>query len=163
MGLYTNDSIFLYRLPYNNQYGNPELLHVKYDSVSSNFIVNDTLRTDDYGCGQLNHLLFTWYFEDDTIQVDLQFTRLPGLGQKEVHDLKLKVFPNPTSGKVSLQLNSRDTYQIKIFDLTGRNLFTKSYKDTDEIELEMPDDPGIYLLEILEPRGIRTIRKIIRE
>lgn len=47
LGLYSSDSIFLFRLPYNDQFGYPELLRIPYDSLSHDYVLYDTLRSND--------------------------------------------------------------------------------------------------------------------
>jgi hypothetical protein len=162
MGLYTNDSIFLFRLPYSNKYGNPELLSIPHDSLSHDFILQDTLRSV-YGCGQLNHLLFTWYLTDDTIHADLQFIPDPSLAAESKGSIICRVYPNPAGENIRIHMNTRDSYRITMRDIPGRVLSANTYPYSDEIVAEMPNKPGIYFLEINDSKGWRTIEKVIRE
>ena len=86
---------------------------------------------------------------------------------KEILDLKnLAYFPNPSEGKFRLRFNA-DVYpiQIKILDLTGREVYTEmnhgfeGFYDKD-IDLS-GKDPGIYFLQIIQNDKISTKKLLI--
>lgn len=69
----------------------------------------------------------------------------------------LRIFPNPTSGKVFLENEKTDS--IRVLNLWGQVLKTEKAKT--EIWLnEFPD--GVYLLEIQTPKGV-FVKKIIKK
>jgi hypothetical protein len=65
----------------------------------------------------------------------------------------LKVFPNPTQGKISISLNaSMDVDQIMIYDLMGKCVYTKNVSALNAASsytIELPElSPGTYFLSI---------------
>ena len=62
-------------------------------------------------------------------------------------DEKLVVFPNPSQGKFTLELKeAEEPFQIIIFDLQGRQVFTGNF-NTGQHQLDLSDyDHGIYII-----------------
>ncbi len=86
---------------------------------------------------------------------------------EEILDLKnLAYFPNPSEGKFRLRFNAgASPIQIKIIDLTGREVYTEinhgfeGFYDKD-IDLS-GKDPGIYFLQIIQNDKISTKKLLI--
>ncbi len=72
-------------------------------------------------------------------------------------DSKLNVYPNPTSGMVTLNIEAQDVIQIDIFDAHGR--FIDTYERTSAFDLSS-FDAGIYFVKIKLKRG-ETAKKIL--
>lgn len=75
-----------------------------------------------------------------------------------------KVFPNPTSDKVTLDLGrlfKRITLNVKNFN--GELISTHTYKNKEEINFKIEDNPGIYFVEIVVNGGKYETLKIIKE
>ena len=97
---------------------------------------------------------------DDAIYVNLH-------QDKEMLDLEnLAYFPNPSEGKFRLRFNAgASPIQIKIIDLTGREVYTEinhgfeGFYDKD-IDLS-GKDPGIYFLQIIQNDKISTKKLLI--
>ncbi len=73
---------------------------------------------------------------------------------EKVEEIGLKVFPNPTSGEVQIDLG---TYQHQVFistiDLHGRVVQTLPAVSNRIISCPLPETPGVYLLMISFPDG----------
>lgn len=86
---------------------------------------------------------------------------------KEMLELEnLAYFPNPSEGKFRLRFNAGAyPIQIKILDLTGREVYTEmnhgfeGFYDKD-IDLS-GKDPGIYFLQIIQNDKISTKKLLI--
>ena len=90
----------------------------------------------------------------------------------EVHEeeftLDLRIFPNPTSGLVTLEFNGIDeqTYFIDLVDRTGRKLATykgKAIHGLNSRQLSLAGlEPGIYLVKLnLDDK--QEVKKLLRE
>ena len=83
------------------------------------------------------------------------------IGDETFYDekLKVKVYPNPTSGWIQLETDLPGNQEIVMTDLLGQHLFTHMAAHTGEIIDLQPLPSGIYLLRIMQKgRPIRTYR-----
>jgi len=70
----------------------------------------------------------------------------------------LRVYPNPTTGYVSLT-NSSGGY-VNIYDLQGKLVFQKSVVENAKLDLELAN--SLYLLEFVSDiDGNKQIKKLI--
>lgn len=75
-----------------------------------------------------------------------------------------KIFPNPSNGYVSLFINSNYNVNVNLYDIRGREIFTKTYKNHGpyfNIDIDFKKyASGIYLLSVKS--GSKTkIKKLI--
>lgn len=78
-------------------------------------------------------------------------------------ELTVKVFSNPSPNHFELQLNGQPgtNPQLKIYDLSGRLIETKSALPSNQIiRLGMNYRPGVYLLQIKQGAKTQTLRLI---
>ena len=69
------------------------------------------------------------------------------------------VFPNPTTGRVTLRAAQPLTGQLMVRDMLGRVLLRQSVLGTPSISCSLADwPPGLYLLTFAEPNRTRTWR-----
>ncbi len=60
-----------------------------------------------------------------------------------------KVYPNPFTNKITIELTEKAHYVFKVFDLNGK-LIKTSKLNTDNMEMELPNlKSGYYILKIL--------------
>jgi SprB repeat/Secretion system C-terminal sorting domain len=84
---------------------------------------------------------------------------IAGVGFKESKTTSVRVFPNPTSGMIQLDLNGYSTGKVVIYDINARALVKKSItSSTMEFDLSGFEN-GIYFVEISTESGLIT-RKI---
>jgi hypothetical protein len=93
----------------------------------------------------------------------------PSIMEQEVSGInEIFVYPNPTSGKVTLSVNStiNEKYNLKVLDIIGKVVFNEDVtfmegQNTKEIILEKVSN-GIYFLSILsEGMEAKTIRIVV--
>lgn len=86
-------------------------------------------------------------------------------GQSEINFIDaMNVYPNPTKGKFTIQLNRQyDFLQIRVLDLTGNEIKSNVYYDLQKIELDFEGESGIYFLEITDRMNKSSILKLVRE
>jgi hypothetical protein len=75
------------------------------------------------------------------------------------------VYPNPSyDGKVSVKLSATDNVNVNLFDIIGRKVFTKFFKNNSSQFSETFDfsslSSGVYMLDV-NSGGKRAIKKII--
>lgn len=76
----------------------------------------------------------------------------------------VSIFPNPTSGKVVVKLNSEyQAVSVKLKDALGRLINTYSFSSTDLFEIELDGNNGMYFIEISTEDGKMMVYKIVKE
>ena len=75
---------------------------------------------------------------------------------------EIKLFPNPTNGSFSLNLiNYYDDIDITIRDLRGRLIESKSFKNTNLVQMEFDAVEGVYLI-IIKINNNTRVTKLIK-
>lgn len=106
-------------------------------------------------------------FFNDTMQVNVSLAiEVMGclVGVEEINiDSQISVYPNPTSDKINIQLIDfvPNSFNCKLYDLTGRSLITEPLKtNSNYYEIDVSKfKNGIYLLEI-DVNNQKTVKKI---
>lgn len=80
-------------------------------------------------------------------------------GVEERPQEALRVFPNPTSGKVTVK--GLPLHEIRFFNTLGQLVFSQQGDGLTEKDLELNVTPGLYILQILTPEGQRRLEKIV--
>jgi len=63
---------------------------------------------------------------------------------------KIKLFPNPTSDQLTIDVGNEEIQSIQIFDSRGQLLKTFSFSKTGKKEIEVSDlDSGFYIVKVL--------------
>ena len=66
----------------------------------------------------------------------------------------VQVFPNPVKDMVQISLHESNTYEIRLFDLNGKELLTTQIKDTDQAQYNLSRlQTGVYLLIIIDRKN----------
>jgi hypothetical protein len=150
------DTLSLYKLTQGNA---KELLRISYDSVSQNHTLTDSINIADYYCGDLNHLLFTYYIQDDSIKIDLQFFIISSTGFEDAYVPEIEVFPNPSSDLMIIK-GASPSSEYSIYNIDGTLLKTTLLNSSNTLSISDLAS-GMYLLEIKTDRLIMR-KKIVR-
>ncbi|PCJ29382.1 MAG: hypothetical protein COA99_19520 [Moraxellaceae bacterium] len=89
---------------------------------------------------------------------------VPGAGLLE-NDLsdELIVYPNPTTGSFSIKFEStQQSTVIKLTDLAGREVQSKTYYNSQLLNLNIEESTGVYLL-IIESDDKRAVIQIVKK
>jgi hypothetical protein len=80
--------------------------------------------------------------------------------QSQTDNNSIKVFPNPSSGVITVQFNCKENKWVRVYDHTGS--LVKSLKvDTPETKFELPDyQKGIYFLEV-DTETEKSVKKLV--
>ncbi|MEP7265121.1 MAG: T9SS type A sorting domain-containing protein [Bacteroidota bacterium] len=75
------------------------------------------------------------------------------------------VYPNPSSGEITIRLNEEgiknESVEMKIIDVTGKELYSKKIETMEERIHLSSISPGIYILQLLNGKGISSQKLII--
>jgi hypothetical protein len=97
---------------------------------------------------------FTIWITDDRIITDVDVTD---------GSFNLKMYPNPTSGRVNIDLTWNDIRKVEvtIFNILGTKAFSREYQAGDLISFDMSKYvSGMYLVKI-DTEGRSVIKKLI--
>lgn len=103
----------------------------------------------------------------EEISDEFQLVGVSNLDESDVSELRLEVFPNPTSDQVQVVLPKQMNGQgrLQLFSLTGRKVRTTPIQ-TGERHMNLSTQglpPGIYLLEIVQNRQRIGFAKIVKK
>ncbi|MCB0409364.1 MAG: T9SS type A sorting domain-containing protein [Flavobacteriales bacterium] len=105
-------------------------------------------------------------FYNDSIDVDTADCSCPTLStniEPIQKVLDFSIFPNPTSGLISIQVTGLTKYSINIFDSFGRLVKNKHNQNGNQHSIDLSHlSKGIYLIRIKDENGNNQIRKIIK-
>jgi hypothetical protein len=77
---------------------------------------------------------------------------------------QIVVYPNPSDGKCTIRFDEfQKSISTRLVSLTGQELKIKQFNNTKNIELELDQVAGIYLLEIENELGRKATIKIIKQ
>ena len=75
----------------------------------------------------------------------------------------LKIFPNPTDGKFTVDIPGTDTKTVRVFSVDGRMVFEKNNVSAGLFQIDLSDKPdGLYLIQIKHGNFIKN-EGIIKE
>lgn len=156
----TNDGYFIISDTAGNSgkcYGIPSItgqLHTINDSIEMPAIgfVSDTFNIDS--------LVMSITAVNLIPVFDTVCDSIDGIAQFEKDNFA--VYPNPFNDKITITTDFTDTYNIRIFDITGRLIYTAKCTEP-QTEIILPETPtGMYTLVCSDGKTIKRT-KIIRE
>ena len=84
-----------------------------------------------------------------------------GVNELENDIKEITIYPNPSTDKFIVS-SSEPITELKIFDSTGRNIFSEK-TISQAVEVSAPNENGIYLLQIFTEKNMITKRIIIQK
>lgn len=107
--------------------------------LNNNFYKKDSIYTIN---------LLTSYGCDSIIAINLENSICSDIHESQAKH-SFKIFPNPTHGKLNIKLNQIEgNVYCKVFDYTGKLLNIEMFNDTDEMNINIDEDAGVYFVEI---------------
>ena len=82
----------------------------------------------------------------------------------EVEMTQLIVYPNPTSGSITIDFNDQKyaEVEIKVMNSIGQIVHNSKYFNTLKCEIEIADEPGLYFVEITADNSV-TVHKVVKQ
>ena len=133
------------------------------------YVNGDIDTTFDVGTPNLS--VFNFQFStshgcDSVVTLHLTITPCDTTGITTYTDGILSLYPNPTSGIVTLQLTPETcplNPEIQIFDIYGKRLQVMSVNgETTQIDLSSYT-PGVYLIKLVGDGRVIGVRKVVKE
>lgn len=85
-----------------------------------------------------------------------------GLGIEDNEQDKVAIYPNPTTGKVMVNLNGAEVEQIEVRDISGRMILNET-NISQQMEFDLEDVPaGVYFISVYTTQGVST-QKLVKE
>jgi hypothetical protein len=78
--------------------------------------------------------------------------------------LELRVYPNPsTDGKVNIELNNQEITEIRLTNITGKEVFLKKFQFAEnKKQIQFNDIPnGLYILRIKTSDQKQVMKKLM--
>ncbi|PCI93228.1 MAG: hypothetical protein COB15_16780, partial [Flavobacteriales bacterium] len=84
------------------------------------------------------------------------------VGIEESNLSNLSLYPNPTTGQLSITLNEVNSGSLKVFNSLGKVVLEDKFESVRELNISLDELSGLYFLQ-LEVDGEVITKKIIKE
>jgi uncharacterized delta-60 repeat protein len=102
--------------------------------------------------------------EDGPWTMPWQFTTLDNASISELNDLEIKIFPNPTSDAITIDL--REVFgdiEVKVLNALGQTLQIESFVSSDQLNLTLDGNQGLYTIEIYAEQELIGRTRILKK
>ncbi|MCB9194896.1 MAG: T9SS type A sorting domain-containing protein [Flavobacteriales bacterium] len=124
-------------------YGGPEYLYIGYGTNSS--FTGATISNDGNGAA--------WANQPRTPMIRLNLGQV-GLGKTEVKEIKMNVYPNPTSEMVNIECGNQIITSISVYDICGKIVNSTNGSNLKK-QVDFSNLPnGTYLIEVSTESGV---------
>jgi hypothetical protein len=90
-------------------------------------------------------------------------TAAVNLNELEIEKYEFKISPNPFNESFIIKSNTINSVtDIEIHDVSGRIVFSKSYQNTQSIEINLKENSGLYFVKLKDKTGIHNL-KLVKE
>ncbi len=79
----------------------------------------------------------------------------------ETEPASFQVFPNPNYGEFTVHFETETKREIEILDLMGRSILQKQIEDTNEVQLKLETQAGVFLIRIVQNGEPDRFRKFV--
>lgn len=132
--------------------GNDEAVSIQVDADENVYATGYFNDRVDFDPGTATYLLTSaGGFDGFVLKLDELTTSIPD----GLHFLDLSVFPNPTQDKIIIDPGSLTVGTIRVMTVEGR-LVSENKINGQELEIELPKTPGLYIFEIQDGNHSRT-------
>jgi len=90
----------------------------------------------------------------------LRYRTVIQTGIDETSAFGIKVFPNPSSTLLNIELNINEIIQLKMLNFLGEDILNKEIQSSEKIDVSALKD-GIYFIQATNKQGIVFNKKII--
>lgn len=89
----------------------------------------------------------------DTLQLEAEGLNTPDSLHREVKDQPLVVFPNPSSGNITVSGIPGEAAELVIYDRTGARVASRPINHTETLDVSLKLPGGAYILRLLDDKG----------
>ncbi len=72
-----------------------------------------------------------------------------------------RVYPNPTSGTIHIEIQESGSYSLELSDMQGRILESRSFSGHADLNLA-DQQQGVYFIRMTDKQGNTVVRKVVR-
>lgn len=132
-------------------------------SYIGNGITSNTFDANTAGIG--NHTIYYQYVDPNSCSAldSIVLTVDECLGIKELNEDGISIFPNPTDGKLYLNFKEPFNGNLIIYDLSGKIYFFQTLHESQNVNLKIDGESGVYFLEIKTEDNSKSVIKLIKE
>jgi uncharacterized protein (TIGR02145 family) len=105
------------------------------------------------------------YWVSTNIIDTLKKIAMPATLVNQTIDKKVKLFPNPTNGQITLSLGKSQNHEslVVVYNLQGAQVFSKTFQNTPSATIDLTGHPtGIYMVKVIAD-GVSYEEKILKE
>ena len=74
----------------------------------------------------------------------------------------IKLFPNPTSGELTIKLPEILSGRLLVMSLTGQLVFTQELDYSELLSLDLyGQESGMYIVEVVSESGERYVERVV--
>jgi hypothetical protein len=85
------------------------------------------------------------------------------VGVSENEALNVGVYPNPTTGMLSIELkDSESNVHVSVRNSIGQEVLSRQFSNGSQARIDVPGTPGLYLVEVTSQEG-RAVRRIVKQ
>ena len=135
--------------------------NITTDAIFSDALLNMT----DYGTlgmpkvvviGKNTHTIYYNENDNKTTQIGVEnaitlaLTPLVGVNEQAENNLNLTAYPNPTTGVINVEYNSKTPVQFNIINMLGENIFSQKTNNTKNTTINISNlNKGLYFLQMI--------------
>lgn len=89
-----------------------------------------------------------------------------GVGITEnTFSFSVNLYPNPTNEEFTIALGGKTPSKLNasIYDINGRFLFSKDFKNENKLHLEIKGAPGIYIIKLTDSSGKNATLRLLKQ
>jgi len=135
-------------------------------NITADAIFSDALLDmNDYGTpgmpkvvvlGKNTHTIYYNKNDNKTTQIGVEnaitlaLTPLVGIDEEEINNLNLTAYPNPTTGIINVDYNSKKPVQFNVINMLGENVFSQNTNNTKNTTIDISNlNKGFYFLQMI--------------
>lgn len=129
------------------------LLNDEFSTYTFTYEVPDNVESLQFGiiCGNTEG---TYIFDDFFVSEETSL----GVGLSQTAEDKIKIYPNPTKGKIYAETNT-DIHLLQLFNIYGKVLVSAKHQNVINIDLL---ENGVYILKIKLTDGNIMVKKVVK-
>lgn len=95
----------------------------------------------------------------------LKLSQAPTVGITEnTFTENIQIYPNPTTGNFAIKFETvQKDLSVRIISISGQTIETRTFQNTDFVQLKLEQANGIYLVDVLNEKGKRTAFRLIKK
>ena len=124
-------------------------------------IINNFYLDEDLPVGEYEYYVVTHYTTGCVSDTSNHVEETIELGVKEFSE-EIAIFPNPTTGQLTIDNGQLTIDNVEVFDVYGRKLFEQKAEGRKQKEIDISDfRAGVYFVRIITEQGV-VVKKVVK-